>query len=270
MAVKSQQQPGRSDGSKSKPTTEGSKQASNRKAHRLKERHNTTTAMMYWCRFLILIQQLCFFSLVNSTTPSQRSLFAKTTNLIKLPLPSSVHPRLQELLLPIIEPNSPLEYLQAEQLEEFKKIPGLSGSVQTFIQEQEESLISDVLAQTIDEYGDISSAVQQCLSVDLKHLLRWLVLLLPLAESMESDDGVELVDKIALTQACHTFFSPPAPADRALYLSAVVALGTTLNMRANKVGGVGGKWNTMNGRQIVTRFCLTLRAVAYAPPPPSQ
>ena len=144
----------------------------------------------------------------------------------------------------------------------------MSGSDQTFIQEQEESLISDVLTQTIDEYGDISSGVKQCLSVDLKNLLRWIVLLLPLAESMESEDGIELVDKIALAQACHTFFSPPAPVDRALYLSAVVALGTTLNTRANKVGGVGGKWNTMNGRQIFNRLCFTLRAVAYAPPPP--
>lgn len=218
--------------------------------------------------FLLLLQQWCLFSIVHATTLKRQSLFAKTTCLIKLPLPSTIHPRLQKLLLPIIEPDSPLDYLQSEQLEEFARIPGLSGSVQTFIQEQETSLISDVLTKTIDEYGDISTTVQEYLSLDLKNFLRWIVLLLPLAESMESEDGIELVDKIALAQACQTFFSPPAPVDRALYLSAVVALGTTLNTRANKVGGVGGKWNTMNGRQIVNRLCFTLREVAYAPPPP--
>ncbi len=103
------------------------------------------------------------------------------------PLPNSVHPRLAAIVAPFLDPmsNVALDYLPAEKLVELKQVPGLSGiSVQTFIQTNEYMLISDALAIAEDEYGDMNVASRDCMVKDMKNLLRWLSLLLPLAESM--------------------------------------------------------------------------------------
>ncbi len=191
------------------------------------------------------------------------------------PLPNSVHPRLAAIVAPFIDPISSvaLDYLPAEQLVALKQVPGLSGiSVQTFIQTNEDLLISDALAIAEDEYGDMNVASRDCMIADLKNLLRWLSLLLPLAESMECPDGTSLVNQDSLVIACKDFFSPvvapneppPVKVDRGIFICAVVALGVVLNTRANKVGGVGGAWNEMNGKVIYNRLCFSLRTAVYA------
>lgn len=187
---------------------------------------------------------------------------------IKQPFPSAVHPQLAAIVTPLLDPIStiPLDYLQPEQLIKLKRVPGLSGTtVQTFIQMNQDVLIADAVAIAEDEYGDMNQASKDCLIADLSNLLKLLALLLPLAESMECPDGSSLVNQDGLIIACREFFSPPVKVDRGIFICAVVALGMVLNTRANKVGGVGGTWNEMNGKTIFSRLCFSLRTAVYAP-----
>jgi hypothetical protein len=113
-------------------------------------------------------------AVVSSVSVFQR--VKSRPSLLNLPLPESCPAVLQTLVLPIIgpEPDSSLRFLGSEELQQFSKIPNCSGSgVITFLQTQEDALISEAIAATEDECGDIKPTAKDYLRSELSSILKW-------------------------------------------------------------------------------------------------
>ena len=206
-------------------------------------------------------------SLTAATTSGPKncrsSVFRK---LIVDPLPPEVPGALAELFRAHVSKEPLPGHLHDDALATLKRVPGISStSVLIYIKAEEANLITTALHDD-DNDGNTGGKGHEELTKELQQLLRWFVLLLPLAESVDCPDGASLLDEAALRAAAASFFAPPAPVDRATYLEAVVALGNALNLSASRTGGVGGAWACMNGKTVFNRMTLALRRGLYASP----
>ena len=90
------------------------------------------------------------------------------------------------------------------------------------------------------------------------HNVHILIVLIPLSESIGSDDGSELICSHSLSLICRDAFSNEVIAvngddeftskkiDRNLLVVGMNTLGKLVNEKAQRTGGIGGKWFVMN------------------------
>ena len=180
-------------------------------------------------------------SVVHSFSTSQSSaggVFFRSSLLSPiLRLTEDVHPKLAGTLTPLIESTAEdgSRHFNAAELNSLATVPNVSCiSVLRFLEGNEDFIISNCLQFTEDEYGDFSVESATYLTAELKQLLRWFIILLPLSESIGSEDGSEFLDQTSLVTACRSL--KVKKFDRSLFLSAITSLGRSINTCAQRTG----------------------------------